>query len=67
MPDSSDFPSSGPTLNQSPSLSHYAPDCPPPFPQEWFSLLLAELLLPEYGLMEMQPESNTYWWVLHIW
>ncbi len=29
--------------------------------KEFFALLLAELLKPEYGLMEVQGESNTYW------
>lgn len=29
--------------------------------KEFFALLLAELLKPEFGLMEIQPESNTYW------
>ncbi len=30
--------------------------------KEFFALLLAELLKPEFGLMESQPDSNTYWW-----
>jgi hypothetical protein len=29
--------------------------------KEFFALLLAELIKPEFGLMEVQPDSNTYW------
>jgi hypothetical protein len=31
--------------------------------KEFFQLLVAELLTPDYGMLVYQPESNTYWWV----
>ncbi len=29
--------------------------------KEFFQLLVAELLSPDYGMLVYQPESNTYW------
>ena len=32
--------------------------------KEFFQLLMAQLLSPDYGMLSHQPESNTYWWVI---